>query len=292
MSGEPLVSVITLAYNHGRYIGQCLDGLVMQKTDFPFEVIIHDDASTDNTAEIIREYESRYPDIIKPVYQTENQYSKGVSIGATYLYPKARGRYIAECEGDDWWTDPFKLQKQVDFLESHPAYSMCCTGYSSYRMRDGLVRPGSGKAFDITMRRLMKKNPIGTLTVMFRKGLLDEYQRDLLPEMPGFRIGDIPLWIFMASKGKVRKLADVTAMYRILDSSLSHSDDFSRQYEFILECSRIRLWMNSFLGLHYSFFLKRRAFSGSIRFCRRWARTHGGGRPVSYSQIYKTIKSL
>ena len=89
MSKTPSVSIVTLAYNHGKYIRQCLEGFVMQVTDFPFEVIIHDDASTDDTAEIIREYEQKYPDIIKPIYQTENQYSKGVAIGATFLYPNA-----------------------------------------------------------------------------------------------------------------------------------------------------------------------------------------------------------
>jgi glycosyltransferase involved in cell wall biosynthesis len=85
MSGIPLVSIVTLAFNHGKYLRQCLDGFVMQVTDFPFEVIIHDDASTDDTAQIIREYEQRFPHIFKPVYQSENQYSKGVPIGATYL---------------------------------------------------------------------------------------------------------------------------------------------------------------------------------------------------------------
>lgn len=126
---EPLVSIICTAYNHGPFIRQCLDGFMMQKTNFPFEVLIHDDASTDNTAEIIREYEDKYPDIIKPIYQTENQYQKGIKIGVTYLYPRAKGKYIAECEGDDYWTDPLKLQKQVDFLESNPSYVLVCHQY-------------------------------------------------------------------------------------------------------------------------------------------------------------------
>ena len=87
----------------------------MQKTDFPFEILIHDDASTDGTADIIREYEAKYPDIIKPIYQTENQYSKGIKVSQVYQFPRAKGKYIALCEGDDYWTDPYKLQKQVDF---------------------------------------------------------------------------------------------------------------------------------------------------------------------------------
>ena len=112
-----IVSIITLTYNHEPYIRECLDGNLMQQTSFKFELLIHDDASTDNTANIIREYAAKYPNIIKPIYQTENQYSQKVPIGCTYLYPRAQGKYIALCEGDDYWTDPLKLQKQVDFLE-------------------------------------------------------------------------------------------------------------------------------------------------------------------------------
>ena len=106
-----MVSVICLCYNHENYVKDALEGFVKQKTTFPFEVLIHDDASTDKSAEIIREYEAKYPDIIKPTYQTENQYSQGVKILRTYLLPKVRGKYIAFCEGDDFWTDENKLQK-------------------------------------------------------------------------------------------------------------------------------------------------------------------------------------
>lgn len=119
--GEPLVSVKVIAYNHGKYIRQCLDGILMQKVSFPYEVIVHDDASPDDTADIIREYEAKYPKIIKPIYQTVNQYSQGISF-AKLLNSRLRGKYVAQCEGDDYWTDPEKLQIQVDFLEAHPEY--------------------------------------------------------------------------------------------------------------------------------------------------------------------------
>lgn len=122
---EPLVSVLCLAYNHEAYIRRTLDSFLSQQTDFPFEIIIHDDASTDGTAAVIREYEARYPEIVKPIYQTENQYSKpNTPIMKTFLYPVARGKYFAMCDGDDAFTDPLKLQRQADFLEAHPDYSM------------------------------------------------------------------------------------------------------------------------------------------------------------------------
>jgi len=117
----PLVSVSVITYNHEKYIRQCLDGILMQNVSFPYEVLVHDDASPDGTADIIREYEAKYPGIIKPIYQTENQYSQGKDV-SKFNFDRACGKYLAFCEGDDFWTDPGKLQKQVDFLEAHPEY--------------------------------------------------------------------------------------------------------------------------------------------------------------------------
>lgn len=119
------VSIICNAFNHEKYIEKTLEGFLTQKTEYSFEVLVHDDASTDRTAEIIRRYEKQYPDIIKPIYQTENQYSKGVNVSGTYQYSRAKGKYIAFCEGDDYWCCEEKLQRQVEFLETHPKYSGC-----------------------------------------------------------------------------------------------------------------------------------------------------------------------
>ena len=117
------VSVICNAYNHEPYIEQCLKSLVSQKTSFTYEILVHDDASTDNTANIIRKFEKEYPEIVKPIYQTENQYSKGGV--AKFQYPRAKGKYIALCEGDDYWTDDLKLQRQVEAMEAHPEVDIC-----------------------------------------------------------------------------------------------------------------------------------------------------------------------
>lgn len=119
---HPLVSVKCLAFNQEKYIAQTLDGFLIQETDFPFEVIVHDDASKDRTAEILREYEKKYPLIVKPVYQTENQWSKHDGSLTRAANAPLKGKYIAECEGDDYWTNPNKLQMQADFLESHDDY--------------------------------------------------------------------------------------------------------------------------------------------------------------------------
>ena len=125
MDKEVTVTVVCVTYNHAAYIRDALEGFVMQKTDFPFEVLVHDDASTDGTADIVREYERKYPGIIRGIYQKENQYSKGVVISREFIYPQVRGEFVALCEGDDYWTDPLKLQKQVDALRAHPELDGC-----------------------------------------------------------------------------------------------------------------------------------------------------------------------
>jgi glycosyltransferase involved in cell wall biosynthesis len=167
---------------------------MMQKTNFLFEVLVHDDASTDGTVDIIREYETKYPDIIKPIYQTENQYSKGISISPTYQFPRAKGKYIALCEGDDYWTDPLKLQKQVDFLEANPTYSLCSCRFTVLMQATGELQSDWNQFLfgkkndraDVDLKKLCYGWFPGTQTVVFRKNALDlsilnqyEYCRDL-----------------------------------------------------------------------------------------------------------------
>ncbi len=143
-----LVSICCITYNHEKYIREALDSFLMQKTNFEYEILVHDDASTDNTAKIIREYESKYPNLIKPIYQTKNQYSQGVAINASYVWPRAQGKYIALCEGDDYWTDPYKLQKQIDVLEDDATLSLCIHA-TRVMQADGkstvsIIRPNTG----------------------------------------------------------------------------------------------------------------------------------------------------
>lgn len=174
---EVLVTIRCCAYNHERFIRQCLEGFVMQKADFRFEAIVHDDASTDNTAAIIREYAEKYPDIIKPIYETENQYSKRDGSLMRIMNAHTRGKYVAICEGDDYWTDPYKLQKQVDFLESHPDYVMCSSRFDKYWQESGVLEEDPDKDFEGADYDL--QNLIGgkwltqTLTVMYRRSALD-----------------------------------------------------------------------------------------------------------------------
>ena len=121
----PLVSIVCDTYNHAPYVRRALDSFLSQITDFPFEIIVHDDASTDGTADIIRAYEAARPDLFRCVYRTENIYRKDPKILEHYVFPLARGKYIAICEGDDYWTSPHKLQKQISYMEAHPDCTLC-----------------------------------------------------------------------------------------------------------------------------------------------------------------------
>ena len=134
---EPLMgSIHCLVYNHEPFLRQCLEGFVMQKASFRFEAIVHDDASTDGSTSIIRDYAKKYPDIIKPIFETENQYSKKDGSLGKIMAQACVGKYVALCEGDDYWNDPLKLQVQVDYMECHPECGLCYsnfkTGYRSY----------------------------------------------------------------------------------------------------------------------------------------------------------------
>lgn len=181
----PLVSICCITYNHAQFIRKCLDGFLMQKTDFPIEILIHDDCSTDGTTEIIREYEAKYPDLIFPLYEEENQYQQGKAAEIDlYNYRRARGKYIAYCEGDDYWTDLLKLQKQVDFMEANPEYSVCW-----HRSKQFIVETGeyvedkcevvlNGKdGVDIDLDTYFSQWYTQPLTMVFRRDALEESWR-------------------------------------------------------------------------------------------------------------------
>lgn len=175
-----MVSIRCAVYNQEKYIRQCLDGFVMQKTKFRFEVIVHDDASTDDTVSIIKKYSESYPEIIKPIFEKENQYSKHDGSIRKIMNTACSGKYIAFCEGDDYWTDPLKLQKQVDILESNPDVSFVYTGFQTvdsesvdmYREKyeEFLTKSHSG---DILKELIVKGNFIMTLTTCFRREVFD-----------------------------------------------------------------------------------------------------------------------
>ena len=214
---HPLLSIVCLTYNHAAFIKETLEGFIRQETNFPFEVVVHDDASTDSTAAVIREYAARYPHLIKPIYQRENQYSKGVPF-STRLFAQAGGKYIAYCEGDDYWTDPRKLQIQVDFLEAHRDYVM--TYHDAFMFNSqGIVRSPhlTGKyRKDASALQLQQARPISTLTVCFRNVLME-----LPPELHSVEVLDICWWSLLGAHGKGKFIEEIKpAAYRVHEGGI------------------------------------------------------------------------
>ena len=215
MSQDVQVSVICNVFNHEQYLRDALDGFVNQQTNFPFEVLVHDDASTDGSVAILKEYEAKYPHLFRCLYQTENQYSKGARITRDFQMDRARGKYIAICEGDDYWTDPLKLQKQFDFMEANPDYSMCVGSTDWLNMLSGHIDNKCHVKED-------RDIPVEEIIVeengrMFQLGAVF-VKRDVWNQWPEWRsafpIGDLALAILAGLNGKVRMFKDVMTVYR------------------------------------------------------------------------------
>ncbi|WP_271424742.1 glycosyltransferase family 2 protein [Aequorivita sinensis] len=216
----PLVSITCITYNHESYIRECLEGFLMQKTNFEYEILIHDDASTDKTADIIREYEKKYPGIIKPIYQVENQYSQGVrGIFAKYNFSRAKGKYIAMCEGDDYWTDPYKLQKQVDFLEENEDCAMVFTNAEVIIEDDGEKSNSIRGLREIKESRffsdieILEHWTVPTASVIFRSIYIDEKYSKILSNK-NFMFGDIVLFLHLSTKGELFGMKEIMVAYR------------------------------------------------------------------------------
>ena len=240
MDGEIKVSICCITYNHEKYIRQCLDGFVMQKTNFKFEVIIHDDASIDGTADIVREYEKKYPDIIKPIYQTENQYSTAKGILKRFVYPRTRGTYIAMCEGDDYWTDEYKLQKQVDFMEANPDYTICFHNVKRIfetGIKEDDIFP-TQKMIDagFTFENLLKYNFIQTNSVMYRWNAIDDVTAKLPSNILPF---DWYLHLMFAKEGKIKFLEDIMSVYRVNANGVWYDSFKDKQAFYLKNCFKL-----------------------------------------------------
>ena len=242
MENEVLVSICCLTYNHEEYLRDTLEGFLMQKVDFPIEILINDDASTDDTAAIVREYAAKYPDLIRPFYQPVNLYSQGKDLCLEVLYPNARGKYIALCEGDDYWTEPTKLQQQVDFLESHPAYSACVHDtmlhYCGGEEKD---RPLLHHGADCDVRFEDICNGMSysfhTSSIVAKKAIIANPQ-DFFYVGLSHGFGDHPDALWMYVNGPIRYLDKCMSVYRIHSGSASWSaavdEDYEKLREFII----------------------------------------------------------
>ena len=221
---EPLVSVCIAAYRHEKYIRGTLDGILNQKVDFPFEILIHDDASPDATPDIIREYAARWPDIIKPLFEEENQYCRNISMDGTFNFPRAKGRYIALCEGDDYWCDDTKLARQIAYMQAHPDCTFCFTNgtihdesgtrpdrpFLPYYPEDTNILPsGDG---DLQLADLVRLNFIPTASFVFPRETLRALPDSFQTHQTQY--GDMRLKLFLTAAGRAHYMARNTVVYR------------------------------------------------------------------------------
>lgn len=250
MNEIPLVSISCVTFNHAPYLRECLEGFLMQQCDFKFEILIHDDASTDGTRAIIEEYTQKYPGIFFPMYQTENQYSQGVrGMMTKFNFPRCKGKYIALCEGDDYWTDSLKLQKQVDFLEKNLDYSLVCGGFKTVNTHSDkeefIIKyldklNNNEKGFDITIERFFQKWLTKTLTVVFRKDFHEH------TDLKGYKYSkDVHLYYHLLKKGKGYYFKEIFGAYRIHDggvfSLISRESKLKSAYFVFKELSKYNL---------------------------------------------------
>lgn len=212
----PVVSIKCLAYNHEKYIADALDSFLMQKTTFPFEIIVHDDASKDRTASIISEYQKAFPHIVKPIYEKENQYSKGSGIMNRIIDEQITGEYVALCEGDDYWTNEDKLQLQFDAMEKHPKVDICAHAVRKINAASGkvlgIISPQKESGV-ISVSRVIAGGGgfVGTNSLFYRKKVFDS-------ELPFRKLLEIDytLQVQGALRGGMLYLNDCMADYRFM----------------------------------------------------------------------------
>ena len=228
------VSVLCAAYNHEEFLRETLDSFVSQETDFPFEVLVNDDASTDGTAEIIREYAEKCPEMIRPFYQTENLYSRRKNVYDLVFFPAARGEYIALCEGDDYWCDREKLQRQVSFLDAHPEYSACVHNtfyhWCDSERPDELLVPESGDR-DVPFETVIRgpASSFHTSSIMVRTEILTS-PPDFQDVAFRYGFSDYPMFIWFAMNGKIRFLDRPMSVYRLKSNETAWSAGCGREY--------------------------------------------------------------
>ena len=237
------MTVFCLAYNHEKYIRKTFEGFINQKTSFKFKVLVHDDASTDNTRNIIREYVEKYPDMFETILQEENKYQKGIDIEDEYILPKIDSKYVAVCEGDDYWTDPEKLQLQVDYMEKHPDCSLCV--HNTEKIFENGKSTGKffnplNKEQDYDFKAIALSEPSAYFhfsSLMWRH---DTFRRKVPAfEMKG--IGDYPMALYFATIGYIHYIPRIMSCYRLNSvgswSSMMDSDSSKkvRQHQNMLD---------------------------------------------------------
>lgn len=232
--------VVTLTYNHASYIEDTLKGIVMQQTNFPVVACVLDDCSTDGTADIVRRYETQYPDLIKGFYFEENQFSKGQYTFEALIPWVSSVKYIALCEGDDYWTDSLKLQKQVDFMDSHPdckmSFHRVTEHWQDNSAPDKIFFPVEDRVY--TGTEIFKQWVVATASVMIRSDVFNDTHLHEIFRNKGLMYYDQALYIHCATEGMVMGMSDVMGVYRRTKSgyTLQMWDDIKSSFNAAWRC--------------------------------------------------------
>ena len=239
----PLVSVCMITYNHRNFIAQAIDSVLMQEVDFPVEIIIHDDCSTDGTADIVRNYAQRFPQLIRPTLQTENQYSQGKK-PLLNNFKEARGKYLALLDGDDAWTDPHKLQKQTECLEKHPEHILCYGNVTCVNEKDEVLE--KRKIAPEHCRGLSQEEIISCQRVIPMGSVMLRYH-DILKNMPKvyFKVlnGDTFIFALLAQYGSAAYVDFTPSLYR------QHAGGI---YSAKTDCQKSKARLNTYRHLYSS----------------------------------------
>ena len=242
----PLVSVCMTTYNHEAYLAQAIEGVLAQQTPFEVELVIGEDCSTDNTRALCESYAARYPERIRLIVSERN-----VGMRANYrrVVEACRGTYIAMCDGDDWWCDPQKLARQVELLEADPTCGVCYTRAQYWSESERrIVEIFPGKEVNCTFEELLLNSSIPNCTAVVRADLARSYYTEVRPLAQPWPLDDYGMWLWCATRSRIRFLDRITACYRVIADSGSHFSDPRKRFRYEEGILQIQLWFDRHFG--------------------------------------------
>jgi len=227
ITSNPIASICCITYNHEKYIAQALDSILTQEGKYSYEILIGEDCSTDKTRELLMNYQEKFPHIIKLMLHDDNIGMMKNFIGTLQ---SCSGKYIAILEGDDYWTDSYKLQKQIHFLENNPEYIITYTSSLSFIKKNQVLGKSGGTEVDLSAEDLLKAPPLNTLTTCFRN-IITSFP----PEIYASKLGDLFIWSLLGEHGKGKFLDDIEpSMYRIHEDGVFSEKSKKQKYEMAL----------------------------------------------------------
>ncbi len=277
---EVMLSVVMTTYNHERYIATAIESVLRQQTDFPIEIVIGEDCSTDRTLNIALDYQRQYPEAIHIV---RSEHNVGWRENYRRTIAAARGRYIALLDGDDYFTHRKKLQMQVDLLEANPDVGMCY-GRSERVDENGNTTIYPEGECATTLEAMLRRNPAENCTVVARKALVERYYAEIRPaEHPEWLTDDLPMWLWFAANSRYMAIDCPMSVHRVLTYSVSHNPDYRRKIEFVDSLYNISLWYDErynasrmrheLLTTKHNTALWVLSYNGSVgEYVRRWYR--------------------